>query len=385
MTYTVPHLTEPFLVNNKYNHVCNHCGAIITKGTPVLWWRADNRSHISHVPCWEAKSGLTWEADEADPDSKAPESEIPPLPTAPSPTASTPPRSELDEKRVLELIYENSIRESSIILTLDGRESRLEGFVHKSVPAIAETLAIHRNVYIWGAAGSGKTTMSAQIATLLTDGALEIIQCGKLSPESTLKGFVDGHGNRQEQRFIEALQRECVIFLDEFDRWPSHLTTLLNSTLANGYIDARGHGAVIKRHDKCYILAAGNTTMRGRDEYFPEAIAQEFSTIDRFFYFHVEYDLELERGLSAAINPNAGPWARWVQTLRPEVMSGKHGKVVATPRASYEGAKMLRYAKSLTVESVADGTVFKGIDAATKSALLTQFPLPIMEPAMEAV
>lgn len=285
----------------------------------------------------------------------------------------------VSDDTIIELIQENIIRESHVTLTFPTGEKReIKGLVHKDVAIIAELLPVHRNVYIHGGAGAGKTHMAHQIAELLGL-PCEVFQLGKLSPESGIKGFIDGNGNKQEQRFIAAFQKPCVIFTDEFDRWPSHLTTLMNSALANGYIDARGHETHITRHDQCYILAAGNTTMRGRDEYFPEAIAQEFSTIDRFFFYHVSYDVELERAVSDSINPNATAWVKWVQKLRPEAMSGKHGKVVATPRASYEGAKMLRYT-SLPVAAIADGLVFKGIEPATREKLLTQFPLPEYTP-----
>lgn len=389
----IPTIEKPAWFRNKYRAHCKYANCVQPNGTTqfgigdwVAFWKDGGISRTYHEACWEHATGKKRNED------------VTPSPVETKPSEPSQAhdllnidalaellkgkiqpanqKAELDETRVIELILENGVRESSITLTFEGTERKLEGFVHKDVSTIAEVLAVHRNVYIWGAAGAGKTTMASQIATLLTSGALEVIQCGKLSPESSLKGFVDGHGNKQEQRFIEALQRECIIFLDEFDRWPSHLTTLLNSTLANGYIDARGHEKTITRHEKCYILAAGNTTMRGRDEYFPEAIAQEFSTIDRFFYFHVEYDVELERGIAKSINPKSNPWVKWVQKLRPEVMTGKHGKVVATPRASYEGAKLLLNARSLTVEQIADGTVFKGIDAATKQKLLEKFPLP---------
>lgn len=281
---------------------------------------------------------------------------------------------QLDEGRIVELIHEHAVRETSVTIDYNGEHRNLTGLVHKDVASIAELLTVHGNVYIHGAAGAGKTTMARQIAELL-GACFEVFQMGKLSPESSIKGFIDGNGQKQEQRFIAAIQRPCLVFLDEFDRWPSHLATLLNSLLANGYIDARGHDTHIYRHPKCYILAAGNTTMRGRDEYFPEAVAQEFSTIDRFAYFHVDYDLDLERAVSQEINPCADAWVRWVQALRPEAMSGKHGKVVATPRASYEGSKLIRYT-SLSLDAIADALVFKGIERSTRDKLVTMFPLP---------
>lgn len=284
--------------------------------------------------------------------------------------------SNIDEEKVLELVKQYSVKEVHITVESPDGVKDLEGYVHKSVPEIVKLLPVvlNRAIYGYGGAGAGKTHMGKQIAELLGI-EFQAFQYGKLSPESGLKGFMDGNGNKQEQRFIECLQKPSLIFFDEFDRWPSHLTTLLNSVLANGYIDARGHETHINRHNKCYILAMGNTTMRGRDEYFPEATQQEYSTMDRFYFYAIEYDTDLERALTLSFNPNAEPWMQWVQKIRPEAMSGKHGKVFATPRASYEGAKTLRYT-DMSVENIADGTVFKGIDKVTKDKLLASYPLP---------
>src|SRR5579871_3061229 len=283
----------------------------------------------------------------------------------------------IDETRVIDLVRKHSVKESRIEFVTPDTTRKLEGLVHKDVPTIAEMLLVAQNVYIYGAAGAGKTFMARQIADLL---GLEFhpFQISKMSPQSVLKGFIDGNGGKQEQRFINAVQRPSLIFFDEFDRWPSHITTFLNGFLANGYIDARGHEHPISRHSESYVLMAGNTSMRGRDEYFPEAVAQEFPTMDRAKFFHVEYDQNLEQGVALSINPNCTPWIQWVQGIRPEAMSGKHGKVFATPRATYDGAKLLGYT-DLSATLVADACVFKGLDKSTREKLLTQFPLASLD------
>ena len=283
-----------------------------------------------------------------------------------------------DEKLIDMIAKHAPIKASKIEVSWNGDTSKLEGLVHKDIPEIAEMLLVSREVYAYGAAGAGKTFMSKQIADLLGLD-FQFFQFGKMSPESVIKGFIDGNGQKQEQRFLNSVPRKCLIVIDEFDRTPSHIAVLLNSLLANGYIDARGHEGPIFRGQECYILALGNTTMRGRDEYFPEAVAQEFPTLDRFKFYHVEYDADLETSISNGINPACRPWVKWVQALRPEAMSGKHGKVFATPRATYDGCKLLSHT-SLSTERIVDATVFKGLDRSTRDKLVAQFPLtPVIE------
>jgi hypothetical protein len=252
----------------------------------------------------------------------------------------------------------------------------LEGTVHESVPKVVRLFAAGiRNVYLYGSPGAGKTFMADQVGQALGVPVVPI-QLSKVSPESALKGFVDANGTKQEQAFIEAIQKPCVVFMDEFDRWGVHLHALLNSVMANGYMVARGYAEPIQRHAQCYILAAGNTTLRGRDEFFPEAQASEFSTIDRLTFVHVAYDEQMETRIAAAMYPQSGPWVSWIQKIRPEALSGKHGKIVATPRASYEACKL--FAAGFTATEAADMLVFKGIDPATRDKFIGMYPLPTM-------
>jgi hypothetical protein len=255
----------------------------------------------------------------------------------------------------------------------DGRIAHVDG-AHPKLPEAIQLLQVCNAVYIYGPAGAGKTHAARQISDAL-NARFVPFQAGKLSTESLIRAFVDAHGKPQDTAFLDAYgSDDTLIFLDEFDRWPTHLQVLLNTALANGYLQART-GNVPR--GKNYILAAGNTNMRGRDEYFPEAQASEFSTLDRFACLHWPYDTAHEDSIVESINPApaAKSWVAWIRKIRPEAISGKRGKVLATPRAMYDGAKALRLT-SLSVETLADAFVFKGIDKATRDYFVNTWPLP---------
>jgi hypothetical protein len=248
---------------------------------------------------------------------------------------------------------------------------RVEG-AHPKLADAVQLLQVCNAVYIYGPPGAGKTFAAEQIAKVL-NARLVPFQAGKLSTESIIRSFTDANGKAQDTAFMDAYSEDnTLIFLDEFDRWPTHLQVLLNTALANGYLQSR-QGRIDR--GKNFILAAGNTNLRGRDEYFPEAQASEFSTLDRFACLNWPYDEAHEDSIAESINPKSKAWVAWIRKIRPEALSGKRGKVLATPRAMYDGAKALR-CTTLTVDAIADAFVFKGIDKATRDYFVSAYPLP---------
>jgi hypothetical protein len=288
-------------------------------------------------------------------------------------------RDFLNEDRVLELVEQalDSCRPTTRIeIRESGKPTKVIEGAHEALPKTLRYLSIGLSVYWHGPAGGGKTHAAEQVADALSARFCPI-QCGKLSSESVLKGLVTVSGQAAETAFADALAEShdspVLLFLDELDRWPSHLAVLLNSLLANGYIATR-HAGRVDRGKHLYILAAGNTNMRGRNDFFPEAVAQEFSTIDRFTFVAFNYDEALEERIALSLNPHALPWVNWVRSIRPEALSGKYGKILATPRASFDGAKAL--AIGIPAADLASDLVFKGADEITRRHFLAAHPLP---------
>jgi hypothetical protein len=254
-----------------------------------------------------------------------------------------------------------------------GKVTQVDG-AHPKLKVAVELLQCNGILYIQGPAGAGKSHAAKQIATALGCKFVPM-QAGKLSTESLIRGFTGANDQRCNTLFVDAYQADdTLIFLDEFDRWPVHLQVLLNTALANEYLQSTW-GDVPR--GKNYILAAGNTNLRGRDEYYTEAQASEFSTIDRFPFLHWPYDTAHEDSIVSSINPSpaAKSWARWVRSIQSEALSGKRGKILATPRAMYDGAKALRLT-SLSMEDLADTYVFKLVDRATRDYFVSAYPLP---------
>ena len=94
---------------------------------------------------------------------------------------------------------------------------------------------------------------------------------------------------------------------------------------------------------------------------------------DRFTFLEWAYDLQLERSIAIAINPKAGAWVDFVQNVRAHVQANKI-RMIVSPRISYKGAEYLTD-DTLTKSEIADALMFKGIDPAIRTAILTAVKL----------
>jgi cobaltochelatase CobS len=138
--------------------------------------------------------------------------------------------------------------------------------------------------------------------------------------------------------FVTAYGAGSVILLDELDRMDEGVLAVLNSALANGYIDTPD--GRIERHADTLILAAANTWGTGDDVgTYTAAGCLDAASLNRFAgaKLEVNYDHKLEVAISKATCGSDKP-ARWVQTMRKRVASFDLPYVLTT-REVEAGAK----------------------------------------------
>jgi hypothetical protein len=230
------------------------------------------------------------------------------------------------------------------------------GLVHKMTPTVIQYLDAGWNVYLHGPAGSGKTTMGQKCADAF---GLEFYFCGKLDSEYGLLGFIDAQGRYISTAFRKAYEFGGLFLFDEMDRSDPAAVVAMNAALANG-VCAFPDG-IVKRHENCKIMGAGNTVMGGASALYQAAMQQDGSSIDRFAFLLFDYDEELERALSTDAK-----WVAYVQAVRAAVAERSLPHLV-TPRATIEGCKGL--ARGFSWEAMASAWVFKGLDSATVGQL----------------
>jgi len=236
----------------------------------------------------------------------------------------------------------------AIEVTNGGKVTVVEGLSHFQTPEIIKLVGAVGDIYIYGAAGGGKTTIAKQVAAAL--GRKFFLQ-GKVEDEFQLKGFVDAQGRTMRTPFREAFEFGGVFLWDELDASNSNAITALNAALDNGLCDFPDQQ--VERHPEFICIGAGNTAMSGADSIYVGRSAQDGAVRERFAFFELKYDERLERSL--ACNDS---WASKVVALRSAVAELKV-KLIISPRASIKGAKML--AAGFTTEQALSSVVFKGL------------------------
>jgi cobaltochelatase CobS len=224
------------------------------------------------------------------------------------------------------------------------------GLAHFRTAEVIDALADGVNVYLYGPAGSGKTTVAAQVAKAF---GVEVYYAAKVENEYALIGYTTAGGVIVRTAFRDAYEYGGVFLFDEFDASASQAVVALNMALANGV--CAFPDKVVTRHPDFKCIAAGNTKLGGATRLYNGRTALDGASIDRFAFIDFPYDDDLERALA----PDAA-WCAYVQRVRAVVAERELPHLV-TPRATYDGCKLLASGKR-TFDQVAAMVIWKGLD-----------------------
>ena len=160
-------------------------------------------------------------------------------------------------------------------------------------------------VYLFGPAGTGKTTFAMEIAKDLN---LPCYIQGTTNDIFALQGIKLPNGDYIKSNVQKAVENGGVLLLDECDSYPEDVQTWFNSLLANRKISFTNCGT-IEAHKDLVIIGAGNTNGNGQNDKY---LRQQFDAafLNRFaIKKHVGYSQSAED----AINKDS---AEFVQALR---------------------------------------------------------------------
>lgn len=150
-------------------------------------------------------------------------------------------------------------------------------------------------VYLYGAAGCGKSHTAEQVANAL---GLDFYTQSQVLFAHDVKGYGDANGNFQETPFFKAFTKGGLFFIDEMDASAPEALVVLNTAIANRMYDFPVVGNV-KAHENFRIIAAGNTALTGADTEYTARAVQDASTINRFSFFEMSYDKAIELPIMA--------------------------------------------------------------------------------------
>lgn len=253
-------------------------------------------------------------------------------------------------KETIEHAIKGALKVKTIeVKRLDGTKKDC-GLQHCQFETLLKLAACRVNTMLVGPAGSGKTTAIANVAKAL-DLPFRFVSVGIQTTKSDLLGYMDAHGKYVTTQLREAYEHGGVFLLDEVDAGNANVITILNAALANGA--CAFPDGIVQKHEDFILFAASNTYGRGADRLYVGRNQLDAATLDRFAVVDFDYDEALEQALSG----NA-EWTGHVQAMRAAACDLRE-RVVISPRASIEGAKLL--AAGFGREEVEAMILWKGI------------------------
>ena len=149
-------------------------------------------------------------------------------------------------------------------------------------------------VYLYGPAGTGKTSVCISIAKKL---GLKFYFSASVTQEHKLTGFVDANGKYNDTPFFHAFTEGGLFLIDEMDNSAPEVLTLLNAAIAQRMFVIPKFG-VVKAHPDFRIIAAGNTLGTGADSEYISRVQLDSATLNRFIPVSFDYSLAIEKAIA---------------------------------------------------------------------------------------
>lgn len=176
------------------------------------------------------------------------------------------------------------------ITNSDGQTHQIDEVVCEDFEEMLTYVSEGVPVYMWGAAGCGKSHTARQLADAL---GLPFYESMQVMFAHDVKGYGDAGGNYQSTPFFKAFTEGGVFFLDEVDASAPEALVVLNTAIANRRFDFPIVGNVTA-HPNFRVVAAGNTAMTGADLEYVARSVQDAATENRFSFFEMKYDRRVE-------------------------------------------------------------------------------------------
>jgi len=177
-----------------------------------------------------------------------------------------------------------------------------------------------RNVWMYGPAGTGKTTICRQLAEEM-ELPCTILSCSAGTSPAEITGFK--YPEPRASAISRAIAQPGIIVLDEMPMLEPDVAAVCNALLANNELET-STGHVIRNPD-CIIISTANTTGTGADRQYIGNNQLDAATLDRFAgaFVRVDYSEEYESRFDSQV-------VAFCQKLRRLVKENGLDRIIST-------------------------------------------------------
>lgn len=207
--------------------------------------------------------------------------------------------------------------------------------------------------FLVGPAGSGKSTILAQIASAMNL-PFYPMSVNSLTSDYNIIGYNDANGKYVPTIFRKAYENGGIFSFEEIDAGNPNVLTVINNAMSQdtyAFPDS-----IVKKHPQFIMTASGNTYGTGANLQYVGRNPLDAATLDRFVMVYTDYDTNLEDRLCTNKE-----WLDYVRVVR-RVVNEYQMKLVVGTRAVINGEKLLNI--GLPRAAVEEMVLFKGLPRA---------------------
>lgn len=224
------------------------------------------------------------------------------------------------------------------------REFQIEGLAHKAFPKLLRAVSARTrhdkgalNIWLYGPAGTGKSTAARKLAEAF---GFAFHTNGPVGSQWDIRGFTDAQGKVVSTAFRRAWEGGGVYCWDEGDGSAPAALIEANGALATGF--ASFPDKVVQRHADCIVIINGNLRPGAApDATYNGRYKQDTAFVNRFIAIEWGIDEDLELALLGKLDAIGKQWVTFVRKLRVKVAERGIKGIVVSPRQLQYGIALL--------------------------------------------